>query len=341
MSNRKLTIAGSLAIALSSFTGAAPADDMPGEGRTVTPARATWDTFWFGGTILQIGLETLGYEVEEPKTLNNPARYPALAQGEIDYETDTVMPNATAFVDKTRDDVVLVGPIMNPGSIQGYLIDRKTAEANGITSVEDLKRPEIVRLFDDDKDGKADLTGCNPGWNCEKIINHHLKVYGLEGTVKHVQGEYNVLVGSAVARYKAGNPVLLYAWYPNTATVQMLPDKDLVWLQVSHTDLPSGKKDTALPGIKGCAGGADPCNTGWSVTEYYIAANRNWLAGNPAAARLFDSVKIHLEDRVVQNMAMKNGEDSEKDLRRHAEEWIARNRADFDGWVAAARSAAE
>lgn len=341
MSNRKLIIAGSLAIALSSFTGAAPAGDMPGEGRTVTPARATWDTFWFGGTILRIGLETLGYEVEEPKTLNNPARYPALAQGEIDYETDTVMPNATAFVDKTRDDVVLVGPIMNPGSIQGYLIDRKTAEAHGITSVEDLKRPEIVGLFDDDKDGKADLTGCNPGWNCEKIINHHLKVYGLEGTVKHVQGEYNVLVGSAVARYKAGNPVLLYAWYPNTATVQMLPDKDLVWLQVSHTDLPSGKKDTALSGIKGCAGGADPCNTGWSATEYYIAANKKWLADNPAAAKLFDSVKIHLEDRVVQNMAMKNGEDSEKDLRRHAEEWIARNRADFDGWIAAARSAAQ
>jgi len=340
MSSRKWITVGSLAAALSMFAGPAQSGDMPGEGKSVTPARATWDTFWFGGTILQVGLEKLGYSVDDPKTLNNPARYPALAAGDIDYETDTVMPNATGFVEKVKGDVDLLGPIMNPGSIQGYLVDRKTADANGITSVEDLKKPEVVKLFDGDGDGKADLTGCNPGWNCEGIINHHLKVYGLEDTVEHVQGEYNVLVGDAVARYNAGSPVLLYAWYPNTATVQMMPDKDLVWLTVSHTDLPSGKTDTALPGIKGCAGGADPCNTGWSATEYYIAANKAWLADNPAAAKLFEMAKIALEDRVVQNIAMKNGEDSEKDLRRHAEEWISRNQAEFDAWVAAAKAAA-
>ncbi|MCY4470720.1 MAG: glycine betaine/L-proline ABC transporter substrate-binding protein ProX [Thiotrichales bacterium] len=339
MSSRNWITAGSLVVAMSTFAGAAPAGDMPGEGKTVTPARASWDTFWFGGTVLQVALEKLGYTVEDPKTLNNPARYPALAAGDIDYETDTVMPNATAFVEKVSEQVVLLGPVMNPGSIQGYLVDRKTADANGITSVDDLKKPEVVKLFDSDNDGKAELTGCNPGWNCEGIINHHIGVYGLGDTVEHIQGEYNVLVGDAVARYKAGESVLLYAWYPNTATVQMLPDQDLVWLQVSHTDLPSGKKDTSLPGIQGCAGGADPCNTGWSATEYYVAANREWLADNPAAAKLFEMARIGLEDRVVQNIAMKNGEDSEKDLRRHAEEWIDRNQAEFDGWIAAARAA--
>lgn len=86
--------------------------------------------------------------------------------------------------------------------------------------------------------------------------------------------------------------------------------------------------------------GADPCNTGWSATEYYIAANKAWLADNPAAAKLFEMAKIGLEDRVVQNIAMKNGEDSEKDLRRHAEEWIGRNQAEFDAWIAAAKAAA-
>ena len=119
----------------------------------------------------------------------------------------------------------------------------------------------------------------------------------------------------------------------------MLPDQDLVWLQVSHTDLPSGKKDTSLTGIKGCAGGADPCNTGWSATEYYVATNKEWLADNLAAAKLFEMARIGLGARVVQNIAMKNGEDSEQDLRRHAEEWIGRNQAEFDGWVAAAKAA--
>ena len=68
----------------------------------------------------------------------------------------------------------------------------------------DLKKPEIIKLFDRDKDGKADLIGSNPGWNSEKIINHHLKVYGLGGSIEQIQGEYNVLVGDTVARYKAG-----------------------------------------------------------------------------------------------------------------------------------------
>ena len=53
--------------------------------------------------------------------------------------------------------------------------------------------------------GKAELTGCNPGWNCEGIINHHIGVYGLADTVEHIQGEYNVLVGDAVAGTRPAN----------------------------------------------------------------------------------------------------------------------------------------
>ncbi len=231
--------------------GSALAAEMPGKGKTVTAARATWDTFWFGGTVVQVGLEKLGYKVKGPKTLNNPARYPALAQGDIDYETDTVWPNAKGVVDKVKADIELLGPIMKPGSIQGYLIDRKTAEKHGIKMLSDMTKPEIIKLFDRDKDGKADLIGSNPGWNSEKIINHHLKVYNLGGTIEHIQGEYNVLIGDTVSRFKAGEPVFLYAWFPNTATVQMMPGKDLVWLQVTKTDLPSGVGDTTLKGVTG------------------------------------------------------------------------------------------
>lgn len=322
-------------------TGGVLAAEMPGKGKTVTAARATWDTFWFGGTVVQVGLERLGYKVKGPKTLNNPARYPALGQGDIDYETDTVWPNAKGMVEKVKANIELLGPIMKPGSIQGYLIDRKTAEKHNITMLADMKKPEIIKLFDRDKDGKADLIGSNPGWNSEKIINHHLKVYDLGGTIEHVQGEYNVLIGDTVSRYKAGEPVFLYAWFPNTATVQMMPGKDLVWLQVTKTDLPSGVGDTTLKGVTGCAGGGATCNTGWSATTYYIAANKKWLADNPAARKFLEVVKMKLGDRVTQNIAMKNGEDSEADLRRHAEEWIKGNQAQFDKWLDMARAAAK
>ena len=323
----------------------AAGESGPGAGKTVQPTRANWDSFWFGAHVLQIGLEKLGYDVKKQKTLTTPPRYAALASGDVDYSSDVVWPNGKSFIDKVKADIELLGPIMKPGSIQGYLVDRKTAEAHKITSVEDLKRPEIIKLLDADGDGKADLTGCNPGWACEKIINHHMKAYNLEPTVKHLQGEYNVLVGDAVARYKAGKPVLLYAWYPNVATIQMLPgmSKDLVWLNVPKTDLPKGmeKVKTEIAGIDGCAGNADPCNTGWSATTYFIGVNKAWMAKNPAARKFFEVVKMKLGDRVKQNLAMKNGEDSEADIRRHAEEWIAANKQKFEGWLAEARAAAK
>lgn len=340
---RKTLSAAALAVGFGMLAplGAAVAADMPGEGKTVKSARANWDGFWFGGMIVQIGLERLGYKIEGPKTLNNPARFSALGQGDIDYETDTVWPNHKSFVDKQAGKVELVGPILSPGSMSGYLIDRKTSEKHGITTVDDLKKPANVALFDRDKDGKADLMGCNPGWACEKIINHHLKAYDLGGSVEQIQGAYNVLAGDTVARYKAGEPVLLFAWYPNSPTLEMIPGKDLVWLQVAKTDLPMGKSDTTLKNVTGCAGGSSTCNTGWPAADYFITVNKKWMAENPAARKFFELIKMSVSDRVNQNIAMKNGEDSERDVSRHAAEWIERNKSQFESWLDQARAAAK
>ena len=84
-----------------------------------------------------------------------------------------------------------------------------------------------------------------------------------------------------------------------------------------------------------------PATRAGAPPPYYIAANKKWLADNPAARKFLELVKMKLSDRVTQNIAMKNGEDSEADLRRHAEEWIKRNQAQFDKWLDMARAAAK
>ena len=43
--------------------------DKPGEGVTVSPARATWDTGFFQEAVVRKGLEALGYKVKKPKDL--------------------------------------------------------------------------------------------------------------------------------------------------------------------------------------------------------------------------------------------------------------------------------
>lgn len=97
------------------------------------------------------------------------------------------------------------------------MIDRATAEAHGIPSLEDLRDPEIAALFDTDGDGQTDFTdftGCNPGWGCEQVIDYHLLSYGLADTVSHHRGPYFSLMADTIARHEQGEPILYYTWVP-------------------------------------------------------------------------------------------------------------------------------
>jgi glycine betaine/proline transport system substrate-binding protein len=70
-------------------------------------------------------------------------------------------------------------------------------------------------------------------------------------------------------------------------------------------------------------------------------ANVEFLGANPAAATLLELAEIPLEDIAAQNVRMRAGESSEEEIHRHAEEWIEANREQVDGWLAAARAAAQ
>ncbi|MDX1466319.1 MAG: glycine betaine ABC transporter substrate-binding protein, partial [Halomonas sp.] len=69
-----------LLLALTITSSLATADQhLPGEGVSVTPARATWDTGWFPAAVYSQLLEALGYEVDRPTTLDNPPFYQSVA----------------------------------------------------------------------------------------------------------------------------------------------------------------------------------------------------------------------------------------------------------------------
>jgi glycine betaine/proline transport system substrate-binding protein len=79
---------------------------------------------------------------------------------------------------------------------------------------------------------------------------------------------------------------------------------------------------------------------GWPANDIRPVVNSAFLEENPAAAKLFEVIEIPLDDIFAQNARMFEGEDSEEDLARHADEWIAENREQFDQWLEEARSAA-
>ena len=211
---------------------------------------------------------------------------------------------------------------------------QKTAEKYGIKSVDQLKDPKLAKLFDSDGDGKADLAGCNPGWGCEKVIEHHLDAYGLRDTVTHRQGSYAAIIADTIARYKQGQPIFYYTWTPYWVSGVLVPNKDVVWLQVPFSSLPGERKDvdTSLP---------DGSNYGFQANNQHIVANRAWVEANPAAGKLFAEMKLSNNDISAQNKRMRDGENKPADIERHVAGWIKAHRATYDGWLKAAREAAK
>ena len=304
--------------------------------------QATWDTGWFQAQVFKLLLEELGYTVKDIETLETVPFYFFSAGGDVDFWANGWFPLHNRFLefDQVFGRVKPVGFQVNQGALQGYLVDNATAEELGITNLGDLKDPEMAAVFDGDGDGKADLIGCNPGWGCEGVIEHHLDVYGLRNTVTHIQGDYSALMMDTLERYQRGEPVLFYTWTPNWTVSELLIGEDVLWLGVPFSALPDDPDaDTAAEGLFGCL--ETPCDTGFGANDIRVVANVEFLETNPAAAKLFELVEIPLDDIAAQNALMAAGEGSEADIRHHAEEWIESHRDQVDRWLDAARAAAK
>lgn len=337
-----LAFGATLALAgLSAGGTGALAQDLPGEGITLHMAQPTWDTEWFQAQVYRKLLERLGYTVGDPVALDNPPFYQAVAQGDVDFWASGWFPLHNTYLPEIEGKARRVGMVAKGGALQGYLIDRKTAEEHGIKYIEDLRDPETAALFDADGDGKADLVACPPGWGCELTITHQMEAYGLNDTVTQIQASYSVSMADAVSRYEEGKPILFYTWTPNWTVGLLKPGEDVVWLQVHEAALPDEQMDMAdaisVSGVTGCAD--DPCVMGWPANDIEVVANDAFLDANPAAAHLLAEVSIPLADIFAQNGRMYQGEAKPDDIERHADEWIAAHQELVDGWISEALAA--
>ena len=338
--NRILLILAILSLSLPAFA----AHHMPGKGVEVQPARATWNTGYFQEALVRAGLKELGYDVEEPKELQNPLFYQSVFLGDVDYWTNGWFPNHVSQMPKGWEDrVEVVGYVARAGGLQGYLVSKKDVEKYDIKSLDDFKRPEVMKAFDSNNDGKADLTACPPGWGCEKVITHHFDVYDLDDYINPIKAGYSASMADTLARYKAGEPIFFYTWAPNWTIGMLKPGEDVMWINVPEinpleSQMP-GKDRMTVSGIAGAV--TDPLKAGFVVSDIQVVANKEFLEANPAAKKFFEVFTLPLSDINKQNTKMENGEKSQQDIERHAQEWIKKHRSEFDGWIKEALKAAE
>lgn len=321
----------------------AAAQELPGKGRVVRYAQG--DSLGANYVVAQIvtkALKELGYEVKLT-TVNTSLFLQAVGQGDLDLATDINMPQrepAFRAVEK-QAEIVGTGAIIG-GGINGYLIDKKTAMAHNITSLEQMKDPKIAGLFG--KDGRADLINCDPGWSCGDVVDFQLANFGLKDTVRSVRGKYEALMVEAVARVKRGEPAFFYAWSPSWVNNALVPGEDVVWLPTPKEALPPNvpsRGSALVPGVKGCAGGADPCRMAMASWNWAAVGNRQFIAANPAVRAFVEQMKFPLSTWSAWEYAINKSGGSTTLMTKLSDEWLASNKPTFDQWVASAKTAAK
>ncbi|MGK7940688.1 MAG: glycine betaine/L-proline ABC transporter substrate-binding protein ProX [Crocosphaera sp.] len=302
---------------------------MPGKGVRVSSSASVSTYGIFVTEIVNIGLEKLGYTTEAVKELDIPVAHISIGNGDIDfYGVHWQKLHEKFFRESGGEEKIERVGVIIADAVQGYQIDKNTAQQYKITNLEQLKDPNIAKLFDSDGNGKANLTGCNPGWGCELVIEHHLDAYGLRDTVEHDQGNYDTLLAATIARQRQDKPVFYYVYTPHWSSIVLEVGKDATWLEVPFTSLPKElakvtEQDTSVEGK----------NLGFAIDQIRIIANKKFLATNPAAKRLFELIQIPIEDVNAQQKLVQEGESSAKEIRSHAQQWVEKNQELFDGWV--------
>ncbi len=288
----------------------------------VKMAKANWDTGYFQAEIYKQALEKMGYTVTEPKAMKPSVFYLAAAAGDLDLWVNGWFGTHDGYISEAKGKVKAVGTVMAKGGLQGYMIDKKTADKLDIKSVMDIKKH--AKQFDSDGDGKADMVACPPGWGCEKVITAQFAELGLGDFINPIQADYSASMADAIAKFKNGKSVLFYTWTPNWTVGALELGKDVVWIDVPYSKTKSVKVPNATK---------SKINLGFGADDIRPAANVDFLKANPKIEKMLKKASIPLADVAAQNMKMNAGEKSEKAIKKHANAWIKANQSTFDSWV--------
>jgi glycine betaine/proline transport system substrate-binding protein len=334
-----VAVVGLTSASVVAATQAAPT--LPGDGKTIRYAQGdSLGGNYVAAQIVMKAMKALGYDVKL-STMNTTLFFQAAAQGDEDIATDVNFPQREPGFRAVEKQAEIVGNgMIVGGGINGYVIDRKTALAYNITSLEQLKDPKIAGLFG--SDGRAELISCDPGWSCGDVVDYQLDKFGLKQTVHAVRGKYEALMVDAVTRVKNGKPALFYAWSPSWATNALVPGKDVVWLPTPADALPPNvpNKGTALvKGVEGCACGADPCRMAMSSWNFNSVANKEFIAANPAIKSLIEQIKFSVATWSQWEYAISKNGGSSTQIAKLADDWLASNKPQFEQWVATASKA--
>ncbi len=333
----------------------------------ITLGRANWSSGYVQAAILHDLLTEVGYTVTEPADAEfaPDLGYQAMATGEIDAWANSWYPGHLSWWEDQLPDGSQVGDnlerlegsLLPGGGRQGMLITKSWAEANGVTTLDQINdNGRLWSQLDNDGDGKGEFFGCPRAWTCDDIMNSQIAFAGWN-RLEQVSAGYDAMFAEFITKARAGEPAIMYTWTPTSYFAEAELGETTMWLSVENSSVldnsnplnhPRGEnysqRDGNIIGFSGaepgtCLIGPDGCQLGWLAADIEITANKDWLANEPVARELFNQYKPPLVDLAIAGIELDASDGSTDAMNQIAAQWIADNRALANRWVRAAANA--
>ena len=154
---------------------------------------------------------------------DNAAIFAAMdaGKGDIDVHPDVWLPNQKSFTDKYVDGAGTVALSEKPyEGKQSFCVTKQFAEANKVTSIFDLARPEIAKLMDSDGNGKGEIWVGAPGWASANVNQVKVRDYGLLPFMEPVRADQSVMTATVGDSLKKGIGYAFYCYSPHAIWFQ-------------------------------------------------------------------------------------------------------------------------
>lgn len=257
---------------------------------------------------------------------NNASIFQAMGQGrgDIDVHPDVWLPNQQSFTDQYVVDEGTV--ILSDNSYEGkqsFCVSRAFSEANNVTSIFDLARPEIAALMDSDGNGLGEIWIGAPGWASANVNEVKVRDYGLMPFMEPIRADQAVMTATVGDSIRKDIGYAFYCYSPHAIWFQ----HDIVRLSEPAFD---AEQYTAIQPSD------DPdwfenssVMTEDALKEVQIAYSGTLSERSPAIADLL--ANIALDGETVSDFAFQI--EGGKDPADVAREWVAANSDRVDSWL--------
>ncbi|MEU3601831.1 ABC transporter permease/substrate binding protein [Streptomyces sp. NPDC006798] len=217
-------VAGGFSVFGPSSTGttSVTGEENVGKGEKVTMGYIPWDEAIASTYLWKELLERRGFEAEA-KQLETGALYTGLANGQIDFQTDSWLPVTHAsywkkYGDRLEDLGAWYGPTSLELAVPSYV--------DGVDSLADLKGKSSTF--------KGRIIGIEPSAGMMGLLKDKvLKEYGLEGEYDVVDGSTPGMLAELKRAYAKKEPVVVTLWSPHWAysdyDLKKLKDPKAAW----------------------------------------------------------------------------------------------------------------